>query len=43
MRKHIQRLVNEKSIAMMTISLENIKILKLLTKALKKKNNDFWR
>jgi hypothetical protein len=43
MRKHTQRLVDERPIAIMTIFLENIEILKLLTKALKGKNNDFWR
>jgi DNA primase catalytic subunit len=43
MRKHTQRLVDEKPIAMVTISLENIEIPKSLIKALKRKNNDFWR
>jgi hypothetical protein len=41
MKKHTQRLVNERPIVIVTISPENIEIPKLLTKALKRKNNDF--
>jgi hypothetical protein len=43
MRKHTQRLVDERPITMMTISPKNIEIPKSLTEALKRKNNDFWR
>jgi hypothetical protein len=43
MKKHTQRLIDKRPIVIITISLENIKIPKSLTKVLKGKNNDFWR